>query len=323
MLQQTTVAVVEDRFVSFLERFPDLPALARADVQEVLAAWSGLGYYRRARSLHRAARIVMERHNGRFPRDPTLLRSLPGIGPYTAGAVLSIAHGLPEPVVDGNVTRVLCRLHALEGDTTRKPLKQRLWKLSRELIPKTDPGDFNQALMELGALVCTPRDPDCRTCPLADICRAGPTGRAEEFPQPKRSVAPTPIDLAGAWLEWDDKILLVRRSERERILKGMWLFPGGEVRRLEAAPRLLARLLRQKLAADVDVDGTPCATIPHAITCYRITLHLFRARLVARQPAMPCLDNRDDNLCWFRREELTSVPLSSLVIKGLAALPNA
>ena len=161
MLQQTRVATVVDYYTRFMHRFPSLQALAEAAEDDVLKIWQGLGYYRRARALLAGARAVVAKHAGRLPAEPARLRELPGVGPYTAGAIASIAFGVREPVVDGNVTRVLCRLYALAGDPERAPLPQRIRRLASELVPAKRPGDFNQALMELGATLCTPRAPDC------------------------------------------------------------------------------------------------------------------------------------------------------------------
>jgi A/G-specific adenine glycosylase len=162
-----------------MRRFPDIRALAAAPEAEVLHAWQGLGYYSRARRLQAAARAVVERHGGHLPGDPELLRALPGVGAYSAGAIASIAFGLPEPIVDGNVVRVLTRVFGLSGDPTRGALKRRLWELARELVPAERPGDFNQALMELGATVCTPRSPGCAVCPLSSVCEARRSGSVE------------------------------------------------------------------------------------------------------------------------------------------------
>jgi len=316
MLQQTTVKVVERRWPVFLDRFPDLDGLARASEEEVLAAWSGLGYYSRARALHRAARIVADEHEGRVPSDPAAFRSLPGVGAYTAGAVLSIAFGRREPLVDGNAARVLGRLFCVQGDASTAPVKSKLWDLARGLLPRKDPGDFNQALMELGALVCTPRDPACEECPLKRDCLALARGLVQAIPRPRVRAAPERVVLAAALVKRRGRILLVRRSPGERLLKGMWLFPGGEVRIPSLGPRLLARLVRRILEAPVRVDGEPAAIVTHAVTRYRITLHLFEAR-----PEGKCAALRSRNGArWTRPAEIGTIPVSSLVTKALARL---
>jgi A/G-specific adenine glycosylase len=212
MLQQTRVAVVEERYQQFLRQFPNVGKLARAREQTVLAAWSGLGYYRRARSLHAAARQIAP--TGRFPRTLEGLLELPGVGRYTAGAVASIAFGQPEPVVDGNVKRVLGRLLA------RSLSGQRCWQAAGELLDQRHPGDFNQALMELGALVCLPGKPMCEKCPVAALCAArGAQAR------PKRSSRRKAI-LNYALVRRNSSVLLRQREHSESLMPGMWELPS-------------------------------------------------------------------------------------------------
>jgi A/G-specific adenine glycosylase len=316
MLQQTTVKVVERRWPAFLERFPDLDALARASEEEVLAVWSGLGYYSRARALHRAARIVRAEHEGNVPSDPAAFRALPGVGAYTAGAVLSIAFGKREPLVDGNAARVLGRLYCVQGDASSAQVRKRLWDLARGLLPRQNPGDFNQALMELGALVCTPRDPGCGECPLKDSCLALERGRVHLIPLPRKRAAPERVVLAGALVRRRGRILLARRPDGETLLGGMWLFPGGEVRTPGAGPRLLGRLVRRILDTPVNVNSEPVARVNHSITRYRIRLLLFEAR----PEGTPARQRRANGACWVRPVEIGSLPVSSLVTKSLAIL---
>ena len=325
MLQQTTVRTVTPRYAAFLERVPDLPSLARAGEEEVLAAWSGLGYYNRARSLHRAARIVMDQHGGRVPRDGRAFRSLPGVGPYTAGAVLSIAFEQPEPLVDGNVARLLCRLFALKGDPVSGSLKGRLWDLAAELLPDRDPGEFNQAMMELGALVCKPKDPSCPECPLRLSCAALDSGLVAEIPQKKKAAPVKKVLLAAGLLERNGRILLVQRPSEESLLAGLWLFPGGTVRTAGAAPRLLESLMRRLLGRPVDVERKPALRVPHAITCHRITMLVHRvAERVSDGQVEETLTKQGKRglpaLRWIAPDRIGSLPVSSLVTKTLAAL---
>src|SRR5512137_208808 len=209
MLQQTTVKAATPYYEAFLKRFPTLQSLAEEPEEEVLAAWSGLGYYHRARNLHRGAQHVAERHGARFPRTLEAALAVPGVGLYTASAILSIAYGLPLPVVDGNVRRVLARLLALRGPEYRKdgPYYNR----AEELLDRERPGDWNQALMELGATVCTPRNPGCDACPLRSACRARALGLVDELPEGRARRAPVDVQVAAALVERDGKVLLVRR----------------------------------------------------------------------------------------------------------------
>lgn len=221
MLQQTRVDTVRPYYERWMERFPTVGSLAEADLDEVLTHWQGLGYYSRARNLHRAVRLVRERFAGEVPSDLAELRSLPGIGEYTAGAVASIAHGVPTAAVDGNVRRVLARLWGLEY-----PGVAEIRRLATALVPADRPGDFNQALMELGATVCTPRSPDCGACPVADRCRARAQGAQERWPR-SRTRGPVPEETVDSVvLVRDDGAMLLVRRPVDGFLGGMWEFPG-------------------------------------------------------------------------------------------------
>ncbi len=207
MLQQTQVTTVIPYFERFMARFPTLPTLAEAGEQDVLLLWQGLGYYSRARNLHRAAGVIVDRHGGRPPRAVEELLQLPGVGRYTAGAIASIAYGVRAPIVDGNVARVLCRLDAIREDPRRPAVREALWRRAEELVPIRRAGDFNSALMELGALVCTPRNPKCQTCPVAACCQSRQAGLVDQIPAP-RPVKTRPIirrwvfavEQNGRWL---------------------------------------------------------------------------------------------------------------------------
>src|SRR5688572_4925603 len=230
MLQQTRVETVLRYYAPWMRRFPDVEALARAPEADVLHAWQGLGYYSRARRLQAAARAIVERHGGRLPSDPELLRALPGVGAYSAGAIASIAFGRREPIVDGNVVRVLTRLFGLKGDPTRGALKRRLWELSRELVPAERPGDFNQALMELGATLCTPRSPACAVCLLAEGCVARERGLTERLPELPVRAAPTAVRAAAAVVRVRGRVLVVKERSDAARWAGLWTFPHVERR---------------------------------------------------------------------------------------------
>lgn len=320
MLQQTTVRTVTPRYGAFLELFPDLPTLASASEDEVLAAWSGLGYYSRARSFHRAARIVVNDHNGEVPSEPSLFRALPGVGPYTAGAVLSIAFDAPEPLVDGNVARLLSRLFAITGDPASGSVKGRLWELAAALLPARLPGEFNQALMEFGALVCTPKNPLCDECPLRRTCGALARDLVPAIPARKKAAPVKKVLLAAALVERGGRILLVRRPSEESLLAGLWLFPGGTVRSPDAAPRYLERLVRRLLGGSIEVERKPAMSIPHSITCHRITMLVHRVRQQSRSrqgegAAAGKADKENPALRWISPDRIGSLPVSSLVTK--------
>src|SRR5262245_47343046 len=228
MLQQTRVEAVIPRYEAFLARLPDVAALAAAGEDAVLALWSGLGYYARARALRDAARAIVQRHAGVLPRTRSAWLDLPGVGPYTAGAVLSIAFSASEPLVDGNVQRVLARLFALEDRQGSRALSERCWALARELVPDgrdgLDPGDWNQALMELGARLCTPRAPRCADCPLRDRCQAFELGRVAELPRARARREPLDVRLEILVVRSREEFLFVRRPAAGRMA-GLFEFP--------------------------------------------------------------------------------------------------
>jgi A/G-specific adenine glycosylase len=311
MLQQTTVKVVTPYYEAFLARFPTLQSLAAAREEEVVAAWSGLGYYHRARNLHRGARHVADRHGGRFPGTLEAALAVPGVGLYTASAILSIAHGARLPVVDGNVRRVLARLLALRGPEYRKdgPYYNR----AEELLDPERPGDWNQALMELGATVCAPREPRCGACPLRTRCRAHALGVTAELPEGRARRAPVAVHVAAALVEREGRVLLVRRPEG-RLLGRMWEVPQTSLES-RGLPDL-ARELEERHGLRV-VPGALAVRARHAITFRRITLEGYRARLERPVPSDP------ERFLWARPEEVAGLPVASSTRKLLKGLASA
>ncbi len=288
MLQQTQVATATPYYERFVARFPDVQALARAQRSAVLAEWSGLGYYRRARHLHEAAGIVVREHEGRVPSDPSAFAALPGVGRYTLGAVLSIGFGLPLPVLDGNVARVLARLTAEPLSVKRPADARRLWALAGSLMPRargpararTDPGLWNQALMELGALVCTPRSPRCEVCPVRARCRAHALGVQDSLPPAAERRAPVRVRRAVVCVRRGDRMMMVRREGT--LLAGLWEPPGVELTRGEDAAAALAGLLADLgVRALIAYDGR---RIRHAITHRDITVEVWEGRLSGPAP---------------------------------------
>ncbi len=285
MLQQTTVAAATPRFEAFVRLFPDPAALARASEDEVLAAWAGLGYYARARNLRRAAQEIVARHGGKFPSDPEAVLALPGVGRYTAGAILSIAFGLPHPVVDGNVIRVFSRLFGLRARAKDPALAAEVWRRAAKLLPPEAPGDWNQALMELGATVCTPENPDCARCPLKRSCLAFRDGAQRELPLPEPRRTPTPVRWTCLWIERGDEVLLWKRSPQERLLKNLWGLPE--------AGRVEARL------------GATLARVRHSITHHALEVELRAATLPTPAALAPAAR-------WTPRARLRDALVSSL-----------
>jgi A/G-specific adenine glycosylase len=307
MLQQTQVATVIPYYTRFMERFPTVEALAAASEDDVLRLWSGLGYYSRARHLHRGAREVVSRHGGRFPSEVDELLRLSGIGRYTGGAIASIAFGREAPILDGNVIRVLCRLYGLRGDPKRAPLHQRLWQLAEELIPEGEAGDFNQALMELGATVCTPAAPECDPCPLAGRCEARRLGLQDSLPELARAPSPTPLRMAAAVVWRGSEVLLVKLpsaaagskvGDGQRWWAGMWQFPSGLVAPDESVAVAAARHVREATGLNVTAGGV-AGVVRHGVTRYRITLEARHCRPESSDPErLGCAD-----WCWTHLEE--------------------
>lgn len=237
MLQQTRVETVIPYYERFLAAFPNVEGLASADLDDVLGHWAGLGYYRRARNLKRAAEQIVERYDGALPGEIDALRTLPGIGRYTAGAIASIAFDRPAPIVDGNVARVLSRVHAIEGAASERPVQKRLWEEADALAQGPRPGDLNQALMELGARVCTPRSPRCVECPIRIHCKAHAEARVDELPHSAPGKKPKKEQLVAALLLRRGRALALRRPEAGR-LGGLWELPGGTLStKVGARPR--------------------------------------------------------------------------------------
>lgn len=222
MLQQTRTETVGAYYVRFLARFPNVFSLAAAPEQDVLKCWEGLGYYSRARNLHRAAKRVVEQYNGIFPADTDALRALPGVGDYTAAAVASIAFDLPAPAMDGNLTRVLSRFHGVREDVGVPSVKRHLMDLAQADMPDTRCGDFNQALMDLGAMVCTPGTPDCGACPLRPLCNACQAGDADDLPVKAAAKPPKEIAMAVALITCGNKVWMIQR--KETLLKNLWVY---------------------------------------------------------------------------------------------------
>ena len=315
MLQQTQVQTVLPYYRRFLARFPTVQSLAEASADEVLKAWENLGYYSRARHLHAAAREIVERWQGKLPSRAEELLHLPGIGPYTAGAIASIAYGEKTPALDGNVKRVLCRIFAVQKPVDQHSTQKRLQVLAGELIPSKDPGRFNQALMDLGATVCTPRKPACSICPLQNLCLAAVKGVQERLPAKKK---PRPLPhretTAAILLDRRGRILLVQRPATG-LLGGLWKFPGGTRNEGESMQECLRRTVREELAVAVGC-GKEWAVVQHGYTHFTMTLHAYRCSIRDGTPrALKCRRFR-----WVMPKELDDLPFSRADRKVMEAL---
>lgn len=257
MLQQTRVETVIPYYERFLERFPTVTDLAAAPEADVLKAWEGLGYYSRARRLHEAAKVIAERYGGVFPDDPEAVAALPGVGPYTKGAMLSIAFGRPEPAVDGNVMRVLSRFFLIRDDIAKPATRAKMEKFARRLIPEDAAGDFNQALMELGATVCVPKAPTCLVCPVMERCGARLAGEEEELPVKAKAKPPRTERRLVAWIVDGQGRLLIRQRPERGLLAGMWELPHVEATAAEEA-----------VTAVVEASMKPSAAVAESATWY-------------------------------------------------------
>lgn len=305
MLQQTQVVTVIPFYLRFIERFPTASALAEAPIEEVLRYWAGLGYYARARNLHRAAQIVAEKFGGEVPSSPAEIESLPGIGRYTAGAILSIAYSVPRPIVDANVIRVLSRVFGVAGDPKSSANQAILWGLAERLVPQENPGDFNQGLMELGALVCEPVEPRCDACPLLAFCASGnspdPTA-LPEIPAGKASVSVTHVSVLVRNAE--GAFLLVQRP-LQGLWGGLWEFPRVVLRTGETPQEAALRAGREAAGCSLSLSKQ-LAKIKHSVTHHRITLYGFLA-----SPLEDVSAEAPSPATWAQVRDLASYPLSA------------
>ena len=275
MLQQTTVATVVPRYERWMKEYPDMGALAAASPRKVLKSWQGLGYYARARNLHKAARIISEKYGGRIPDSRDVLLKLPGFGPYTSAAVISLAYGKPFPVIDANVRRVVMRLALIHGQAGAAKDKAVMTFL-RPLFSEKRPGDFNQAMMELGALVCRPQTPLCLLCPVLDFCKAYRAGEQEVIPAPRKR-ASRRIEAVVGIIREGGKFLIQQRPS-SGLLADLWEFPGGKRKPGETLTGTLRREIREELGAAIS-GIRPFITVRHSYTEFRVTLHAFRCSL--------------------------------------------
>jgi A/G-specific adenine glycosylase len=300
MLQQTRVEAVIPHFERWMGLFPTVKDLAEASEQDVLNAWEGLGYYSRARNLHKAARIVVEKFSGELPHDLETLRSLPGVGRYTAGAIASIAFNLDEPTLDGNLRRVFSRLFDVSEPADSPAGQTILWSLAAEHLPRGQAGDYNQALMDLGATICLPKNPRCLLCPLMEICQARINGTQEQRPvlKPKKET-PHYTHAAGV-ITRNGEVLLAKRPSKG-LLGGMWEFPNGRVNGNPAEELEFALETGYGLKVRT---GEALAAIQHAYTHFRVTVHPFHCKLLSA--------SNPEGLKWVKLGALDDFPMGKV-----------
>jgi A/G-specific adenine glycosylase len=308
MLQQTQVDTVIPYFDRWMARFPDIHALAAADEQAVLSAWEGLGYYSRARNLHKAAQKLVNDFGGQLPGTSTELQRLPGIGLYTAGAIASIAFGEDVPAVDGNIRRVFARLFNVSVPARSAEGEALLGALAREHLPPGRAGEFNQALMDMGALICKPKDPACKRCPIADACQARQLGLQNQRPVRLPRKKTPHLTVTAAVIRQNGQVLLAQRPP-DGLLGGLWEFPGGTKEDTDAdLTACLKREIREELGVDIDVDE-PFGCYDHAYTHFKITLHAFKCSLAEGAQPRPM---EDQALVWAALEALPEYPMGKV-----------
>jgi len=307
MLQQTTVAAVIPYYEKFLARFPDVVSLAAAELEAVLELWSGLGYYSRARNLHRAAQMVAGEYNGRFPNDVEGLMGLPGIGRSTAGAICSIAYDRPAPILDGNVRRVLARLMALREPARDRQAEKKLWRWAEALTPLDRPHDYAQAIMDLGATLCTPRQPECCRCPLAEICQARSQGLENELPKTGKKEKVGERLQVVLIVEKEGQLLLNRRPP-SGLLGGMWEFPCADLEPGEE-PAQRARALARNYSIETELHCI--GRIRHVYSHFRLEAIVFRTG-IAEQTGIA-----ETGTFWHDAEKLAESPLHGAHQKAL------
>ena len=302
MLQQTQIQTVLPYYQKFLLHFPTVKRLADADLQKVLKVWEGLGYYARARNMHRAATVLLEQYAGKLPENWALVRALPGVGDYIAAALLSIAFNQPYAVVDGNVKRVLARLYEI-ADPINKSSSYKIFKeAAGRLLDHRHPGIFNQAMMELGATICKPGKPECNRCPVCSLCHANQAGNADKFP--KRIKTPkTPLHHIVVGVVYKNNHMLITRRKFEGLLGGLWEFPGGKVRKHETPESACVREMKEEVNLGVAVAGH-IAQVKHAYTHFKILMDVFSCRYVSGDVKL----NGPVDFRWITRREIEHYP---------------
>ncbi|PSB15041.1 A/G-specific adenine glycosylase [filamentous cyanobacterium CCP2] len=315
MLQQTQVKTVIPYYERWMMQFPTIAALAAADQQHVLKAWQGLGYYARARNLHRAAQAIVQSDEGKFPVEFEAVVKLPGIGRTTAGGILSAAYSQPVPILDGNVKRVLARLIALT--VSPKQAINLLWQVSTALVDPVYSRDFNQALMDLGATICTPKNPACLLCPWQPYCCAHRLNMQSELPV-SESRSPIPHKQIGVAVIWNDQNqILIDRRPQDGLLGGLWEFPGGKIEPNETVEACIRREIQEEIGIDIEV-GDRLITIDHTYTHFRVTLNVHHCRHVHGEPqAIEC-----DEVKWVTVDELDQYPFPKANVQIIEAIRN-
>lgn len=302
MLQQTQVETVRPYFERFIKKFPTVSKLSDADQQTVLKLWEGLGYYSRARNLHKAAKLIESEYGGNLPESFEDLLKIPGFGPYTSAAVASIAFHKPVPVIDGNVFRVFSRMTEMTLEISKPQTRKHVFENLVKIIPQKKPGDFNQAIMELGAVVCKPKNPKCIECPVAEFCSAFQNGKMEWYPVKKKMPDRPHKQIAVGILEKNGKVLIAKRRDNQ-MLGGLWEFPGGKVENGESYEECLIREFSEEVDLSISILSKICE-VDHAFTHFTITIHAYLCSCIDGKPK----PLSGSELKWVFPEKLSDFP---------------
>ena len=313
MLQQTQVRTVIPYFDRFMCEFPTIQQLAEANIQEVLKIWEGLGYYSRVRNLHRAASVIVNEFKGELPATYKELRSLPGMGEYTAAAVASIAFSEAVPALDGNALRVFARFWGITDIVYKSNVRKMIWSRLLPIIETTNPSHFNQSVMELGALICRPRNPQCDICPVGNFCVAKERNLTSQLPVRARS-RPTPRYTYGAGVIWSNETVLIQRRNYNVMLGGLWEFPGGKLITTNSFENALSQKIYEQTALQVRVLKYYCE-MKHAYSHFKIVLHTYKCELATCNAGRPNRTAMTDDLRWVNLTELSNFPFDKATLK--------
>lgn len=306
MAQQTRLDTIIPYFLHWMQKFPSIAALAKASEQEILKMWEGLGYYNRARNLLKTAQILVETYQGQLPQTTDALQALPGIGPYTAGAIASLAFGHDEAVVDGNVKRVFSRYFNLQEPVNTTAAEKKIWSLATQHLPSGQAADYNQGLMDLGAMVCTPKNPACQHCPLSSACEAYQHQLQDQLPVKNKKPAAPHFIVTAAILQTGNQVLIAKRPA-SGLLPGMWEFPGGKQEEGENLSTCLQREIMEELGLRVSI-GKKLGVYKHAYSHFKVTLHAFFCRPEAGVPSAL----EADDIKWVDIPALSEYPMGKI-----------
>jgi A/G-specific adenine glycosylase len=314
MLQQTQVKTVIPYYKKWMKSFPTAKKLAAASESKVLKHWEGLGYYSRARNLRKSAIHIEQEFNGKVPDSMKEILKFPGVGRYTAGALLSIAFDKRVPVLDGNVKRVLSRLMLLNENGNNKKSETRLWSTMEDLLPEKRCGDFNQAFMELGATVCMPTNPSCKECPLKQLCKANQSNKQDLFPPPKAKIKISKIQVSAAVILKKGYVYIQKRRAKG-LMGGLWEFPGGKMESGETETECLRREIKEELGVNIRI-GEKLMTHRHSYTRFQVTLHVFQCQIHSGKLSPSACDDWK----WVKPDELKQYPFPAANVKIIKLL---